>query len=199
MAALQVPAFLEPRIQACRHGPWSSKPDDLAHGPVGFFQQNLPAASLYVLCSLSENCRHLAGRDPEDIRGPLSGYPRSAPGSTPSPRAPGPGVGGVAASTLGHGLPAGPVPAARPGGVLKGKLLRFGGASAGSSGCGGSSAESTRNRSPWSSTNQPLRPCRCRLKALDSSASHSGRSRAISPQVGIQVKSWRAQTVLQEF
>lgn len=89
---------------------------------------------------------------------------------------------------------------AGPGGVVRVMLLRFGGASAGSSGCGGSSTLAIRNFSLWTSTVHPVRPWRWRLKALRRSASHCGQSLAAYPPAGeILVQDWQALTSPQGF
>jgi hypothetical protein len=62
----------------------------------------------------------------------------------------------------------------------------------GSPGRGGSSLLTTRRRSLITSTIQPVRPWRCRLKPLLKSANHCGRSSAIEACVEICVKSWQA-------
>ena len=70
-----------------------------------------------------------------------------------------------------------------PGRVARVTERRFGAASAGSSGRGGSSLLSTRRRSRITSRNKPVRPCRCLLKPLLSAASHFGRVAATRASV----------------
>ena len=71
------------------------------------------------------------------------------------------------------------------GAVVRVNALRFGGESGGSSGLGGNSEETTLKRSPFISIDHPARPKRCRLKLLDRSAIHLGRSKAIVfPRLG---------------